>query len=446
MRIVIAGAGHVGMHLVKMFTEDDHDVVVIDNDKEKLEALSAHFDILAIYGTATSLSILEEAEVNKAKLYIAVSNFQETNILSSIIAKKLGAKMTIARIDNEEYLLKENERMLTDLGVDYLIYPEILVSEDVARHLKYPRILKTISFSSGRMYLFTIKITKDSNLEGKTLTALDEFFDNIQARVVALVRNEETIIPHGFDEIQNHDIIYILTDKEGRNKINEKMGIGNQGVNSLMILGGSKIGVNLAKKLEKDYYIKLFEKSQDKSFLIADVLKDTLVINSEARDAGFLKDEGISRTDIFIAVTDNSEINMLSCMLAKKLGVKKTFAEVENTDYLDLIKNTDIDYVVNKKLIAASKIYTFSIDAEVVGMQCFTDTDAQIIEFVVHEKSKVIKKALKDLNFPSQAIIGGIDRNGETLIAVGDTQLQPNDKVIVFCLTGYSEKIAKWFK
>lgn len=446
MRIVIAGAGNVGMHLVKMFTNDNHDVVVIDNQREKLEDLSSHFDIMPLYGSATSLKILQESEVDKAKLYIAVSNFQETNILSCIIAKKLGSAMTIARIDNEEYLTKDNEEMLRNLGVDYLIYPEILASEDIAKHLKYPRILKTISFATGRMFLFTIKVAEDSELNKITLIEFDKLFETVQARAVAIVRNNTTIIPHGNDDIRTDDIVYILSNIEGRDKINEIMGIEKAGVHSIMILGGSKIGVNLAKKLEKDYYIKLFEKSQDKSFLIADELKETLVIHSEARDAGFLMDEGITRTDVFIAVTDNTEINMLSCMLAKKLGVKKTFSEVENTDYLDLIKNTDIDYVINKKLIAASKIYSFSLDAEVVGMQYFTETDAQIIEFVVHEKSKVIKHPLRELNFPEYAIIGGINRNGEIFIAVGDSQIEPNDRVIVFCLPNYTDKIAKWFK
>jgi len=342
MRIVIAGAGNIGMHLIKMFTEDNHDVVVIDNAKEKLEELSAHYDIMSVYGTTTSIKVLEEAEISKTKLFIAVSNFQETNILACIVAKKLGAKMTIARIDNEEYITQENEQMLKNLGVDYLVYPEILASQDISKHLNYPQNLKTISFASGRMFLFTLQVPKNSTIESKTLTELDEFFNYAPARVVVITRQNKTMIPHGYDDIKYGDIVYILTNIKGYNIISEIMDIKKDNVKSLMILGGSKIGVNIAKKLEKDYYVKLFEKSHDKSYHIANILKETLVINSEARSAGFLKDEGITHTDVFVAVTDNSEINVLSCMLAKRLGVKKTFAEIENMDYIDLVKKTDI--------------------------------------------------------------------------------------------------------
>jgi trk system potassium uptake protein TrkA len=446
MRIVIAGAGSVGTHLVKMFTDNNHDVVVIDNDKEKLQEISTHFDVMTIYGNSTSLNVQNEAEVSKSDLFISVSNYQETNILSCVIAKNLGTKKTIARIDNEEYLEGQNEQMLNNLGVDTLVYPEILASEDIARHLRYPKILKTISFALGHLFLFTLRISSDSDLKDKNLSDLNEKFGHILARVVVVQRSDKTIIPHGDDILREGDLVYILTDKEGRDKIMELLGVEKEGVKSVMILGGSKIGVKLAKKLEKEYYVKLFEKSRDKSFLIADELKETLVIHSEARDADFLMDEGISRTDAFIAVTNNSEINMLSCMLAKRLGVKKTFSEVENTDYLELIRNTDIDYVVNKKFIAASKIFTYSIDAEVVGMTYLTETEAEVYEFVIHENSKILKKPLKELDFPKEAIIGGILREDKTIIAVGETQMQPNDRVVVFSLAGQSEKIAKLFK
>lgn len=446
MRIVIAGAGNVGTHLVKMFTESNHDVVIIDNDKEKLHEISTHYDVMSVYGTATSMRILAEAELSKAKLYVAVSNYQETNILSCIIAKKIGAKQTIARIDNREYLETENKEMLLNLGVDSLVYPEILVSDEIANHLRFPGILKSINFASGKLFLFSIKNTHDSDLNYKSIKEIDEAFPNIRSRIIAIHRGKDTIIPRGKDVILPEDIIYIITDKQGKSETQNKIGIGGFDIKNVMILGGSRIGVKLAKKLEKCCYVKLFEKSREKSFLIADKLKDTLVIHSEARDANFLLDEGIGRTDAFIAVTGNSEINMLSCMLAKKLGVKKTYAEVENTDYLELLHNTDIDFVVNKKYFAASKIYAYTMEAEVLSIKFFTDIEAQVFEFVVHQKSRVTKKPLKELDFPQQAIIGGVVRDGEPQIAVGNTHLKPADKVVVFCLPGVVNKVAKWFK
>lgn len=446
MRIIIAGAGRVGTHLVKMFTESNHDVVVIDSDKEKLQEISAHFDAMTIYGNATSMSILNEAEVSRAKLYVAVSNYQETNILSCIIAKKMGAQRTIARIDNREYLDADNELMLTNLGVDSLVYPEIIVSDEIAHHLQYPGILKSVNFASGKLFLFSFRINERSELSMKRLSEIDQSYPNISARIVAIQRGHDTVIPRGKDVVLPEDILYIITNKEGKEFIQQKLGVSGFDVKNVMILGGSRIGVKLAKKLEKCCYVKLFEKSREKCFLIADQVKETLVINSEARDADFLLNEGIGRTDAFIAVTGNSEINMLSCMLAKKLGVKKTYAEVENTDYLELIHKTDIDYVVNKKLIAASKIFTHSVDAEVLSMKFLTDIEAQVFEFVVHEKSKVTKKPLKDLDFPEHAIIGGIVDDDKSEIAIGTSHLKANDKVVVFCLPHVAPKVAKWFK
>ncbi|MBN2891655.1 MAG: Trk system potassium transporter TrkA [Bacteroidales bacterium] len=446
MRIVIAGAGNVGTHLVKMFTDNNHDVVIIDSNRDNLHEIASHYDVMTVFGTASSRQILEEAEIGKAKLFIAVSNYQETNILSAILAKKLGAKQTVARIDNSEYLVEDNEQMLRDLGVDILIYPEILASEEIYNHLKQPGILKTISFASGKLNLYTIRITEKSDLVNKNLSDIAQLFPGVVARIVAIVRESDTIIPRGKDTILLNDILYIITDDKGRTIVSSIIGEHEHDIKNVMILGGSRIGVKVAKLLEKHCYVKLFEKLRDKSFEIADMLKDTLVLNSEARTADFLLDEGIGKTDAFIAVAGNSEINMLSCMLAKKLGVKNTFAEIENIDYFDLAKSSEIDYVVNKKLIAASKIFALVIDAEVLSIQYFTDTQAEILEFVVHNSSKVIRKPIKDLDFPEQAIIGGIVRQEMPFIAVGDTQLLPDDKVVVFCLPGFSSKIAKWFK
>ena len=446
MRIVIAGAGDVGSHLVKMFTESNHDVVIIDDNKEKLQEISAHYDVMTIFGSASSKELLEKAEVRKANLFIAVTNSLEVNILSSIIAKKIGTKQTVARIDNSEYLSEENKNMLKNLGVDSLVYPEILASQEIVSQLENPGVLKTITFASGKLYLFTIRVSKKSELIYNTLEEVNILFPHIVARMVAIQRQSDTIIPRGQDVILPDDIMYIITDCKGKKEISNILNVNTVPIKNVMILGGSRIGIKVAKKIEKNFYVKLFEKSREKSFLIADILKDTLVIHSDARSAEFLRDEGVDRTDAFIAVTGNSEVNILSCMLAKKLGVRKTFAEIENTDYFGLTHNTDINYVLNKKLIAASNIFAYVIDAEVLSVKYFTDTQAQTLEFVVHKNSKITKKTLKNLDFPQQAIIGGVVRGKTPFIAIGDSHLQTDDKVVVFCLPGISEKVAKWFK
>jgi len=446
MRIIISGAGNVGHYLIKMFSERNQDVILIDPDKEKLQEISSHFDVMTIQGSATSFDILKELEIDKTDLFIAVTNYQDTNILSCFLAKKMGVKTTVARVNDDDYMQQQNVELLKNYGVDHLISPELLITEDILKHLKYPNIFKTLSFEKGKLDLISLRIKDNNDFHNKTIIEISEKFSDISARIVAIQRGDETIIPYGKNKIYNDDIIYIITDKNGKDKILNLLGIQKERVKSLMILGGSKIGVNIAKRLENDYYIKLFEKSREKSYEISDQLKNTLVLHSEARDATFLKDEGISRTDTFIAVTDNSEINMLSSMLAKKLGVKKTFAEVENTDYLDIVRNTDIDYIINKKLIAAGKIFAIAFEKDIISMSFLIDTDAEILEFVTHTGAKITGKKLKDTNFPQFAIIGGIMRDNETLIATGNTQIIENDRVIVFALPDKAEQLAKWFK
>ncbi len=446
MKVVIAGVGQVGWYLAKMLNTKDHDVIVIDEDRDKLMEISSTLDLMVIHGSATSIEILNEADIASADLFIAVTQSQEVNIISSILAKKLGAKQTIARIDNNEYVKQGHQNIITELGIDSLVYPEILASNEIVNIIKNPGILKSIEFASGRLVLFSYKIKKDSSVIGKTLIELTKEHADLKARVVAINRRSKTIIPRGNDTIQAGDIIYVLTDKNSLDKVYEVLNIRKFQVTNIMILGGSRIGINTAKALEKCCYVKLFEKDREKSLQIADMLKNTLVINAEARSAEFLIDEGIERVDAFIAVTGNSEINILSSLLAKRLGVKMAIAEVENTDYLELAKSMDLDYIINKKLVAAGHIFAFTIGTKVESVQSFTETDAEVLEFVVKEGAKVTTKPLKDLDFPKGAIIGGGERNGDVYIAVGDTVIQPGDRVVVFALPDVIDKVVKFFK
>ncbi len=446
MKIVIAGAGEVGTYLAKMLNNDRHDIVVIDIDKEKLQNMSSHFDLLTVSGSASSINILKEAHVCTTDLFIAVTERQETNITASILAKKLGAKRTIARVDNKEYIETENNKIIKSLGIDSLVYPEILASNEIISLVKHSGLAKSIEFSSGKLSLFEIKIEKDSPIINLSLKQLIEKYDSVDARIVAINRDDKTIIPRGDNILLENDLVYIVTDKEGVNKIIALLGIKDHELKNVIILGGSRVGVKTARHLEKNCYVKLIEKSQEKGFSIAEELDETLVINDLGTSAEFLISEGIEKTDAFIAVTGNSEINIISCVLAKKLGAKKTIAEVENHDYLTLAKNMGIDIMINKKLIAASHIYSFTINAEVVNVQCFTDTEAEVLEFVVHKNSKITKKELKNIKFPKGAIIGGVVRNNSSFIAIGDSQLAENDKVVVFAMPEVINKVSKLFK
>lgn len=445
MKIVIAGAGSVGMYLIQMLNQAEHDIIVIDHDKEKLITISSHFDILTVNGNSTSIEILKEAKVDECDLFIGLAEMQESNIISCILSKKLGAKKTVARIDNIEYLRKENKEYLFNLGINSLIYPEILASEEILDVIKQPGLNKTVIFASGKLALFIIKVEKDSHHIGKTLIQIAEEYPNLEYRTVAISRGNETIIPWGADILQVNDLLYIITFPESQKKLLEFSGSKNFMAKNIIILGGSRIGFKTAKFLENDYYVKLIEKDKEKSLNLAELLEKTLVINSEGLSAEFMLEEGIQKTEVFIAVTGNSEINILSCLLAKKLGVLKTIAEVENNDYIQLARNMNIDIIINKKLIAASHIYSYTLDAEVENIQCLTITDAEVMEFVAHRNSKITKKTIKDLNFPKNAIIGGVLRGNECFIAKGDTQILEEDRVVVFTLHDGIDKVANFF-
>jgi len=446
MRIVIAGVGEVGMYLTEKLNRGNHDIVIIDPVKDKLTEINTYFDLMAVHGSSTSLTTLQQAEVDKADLFIAVTKAQEANIISAILAKKLGAKKTIARIDNNEYILDEHRKIIIELGIDALVYPEILASNEILNIINNPSILKSIEFADARLTVFSFRIYETMDIAYKSLIEISKKYSYFKARVVAISRDNYTIIPHGADVIKPGDIIFLVAESKDKDKIIEMLKYKKIEIKNVMILGGSRIGIKTAQALGDDFYVKLFEKDRNKSMMLADLLQKTLVIHAEARNADFLIDEGIERVDAFIAVTGNSEINILTSLLAKQLGVKLTIAEVENNDYLALARKMDIDHLINKKLIAASHIFAHTISANVISMQAFTDTKAEVLEFLVPKGAKITKKKLKDLDFPKGAIIGGGERNGETFIAVGDTIIQPGDKVIVFALPEVLDKVTRFFK
>lgn len=446
MKVIIAGAGNVGTYLVEMMVKFEHDVTVIDSDKEKLNDISSHYEITQICGTMTSYDVLKNAKIDECDLFIAVSNSQDSNILACIIAKKFGVKKTIARIDNEEYLEDQNTQMLQKLGIDYLIYPEIILRDEILNYLRFPTMLKNMPIEGGKLFLFSFKVKEDYPFVNKSLVELQKEFPKLSARVVSIFRNGETIIPRGNDKILEEDVLYIITDKTGIELVESSLHMKDKEAKNIMILGGSRIGIKLAQVLQKHCNVKLFEKDKQKSLEIAAFLEETLVLHSEARTADFLLEEGIQNTDVFIAVTGNSELNLISCMLAKKLGVKKTFAEVENTDYLDLISNLDVDYVFNKKYIAASKIFSYAIDPNVINLHFFTDIDANFFEVIVEENAPITKKKIKDINLPHDIIIGGLIRKDYCEIVTGETQILTGDKVVIVTKSDDFDSIISYFK
>ena len=445
MNIVIAGAGAVGTHLAKMLSNEKHDITVIDNDEARLKNVGSSFDILTLQGNATSLGILREAKIKKADLFIAVTQSESVNIASAILARELGAEKTIARIDNQEYLFHLNRELMQKKGIDYMIYPEMIAAREIVGLLSHTGMSDVVDFSGGRLHLYAFRLDDKAPILDKTLTEVTDPDETLEFRAVAITRKGTTIIPRGNEYFRQNDLVYVITNKGGVNNLLRYTGKENIEVRNIMILGGSRIGVRTAQDLGDQHYVKLIEIDREKSYRISNSLDNALVINGDGTNVDLLVQESLSKMDAFIAVTGNSETNILSCLLARKMGVKKTIAEVENMDYIPLAENIGIDTIINKKLIAASRIFRFTMSSEVKSLRCLTGTEAEVLEFTAKADSPVTMKKLRELEFPKDAIIGGVVRGTSSFIANGDTEIKANDRVVVFSLSSVIGSVGKYF-
>ncbi|MEN8227253.1 MAG: Trk system potassium transporter TrkA [Bacteroidota bacterium] len=445
MRIVIAGAGEVGTHLAKMLSSEEHDLVVIDNDVDRLKAVGGALDVLTIEGNANSITHLKESKISKADLFIGVTFSEDVNINSAILSKRLGAKKTIARIDNQEYLLPANKEIFENLGVDYMIYPEKIAAREIVGLLSETGSTEVVEFSGGKLHMYVIRLDPNAPIINKTLRELTPGDNGLEYRAVAITRRGQTLVPSGDDKFESGDLVYVISSKKGLKELYKYSGKKQFEVRDIMILGGSRIGRKTADSLGSQHYVKLIEQDRQKSYKLSNILSNTLVINGDGTDMELLRQEGLDKMDAFIAVTGNSETNILSCLLAKQMGVKRTIAEVENMDYIHLAENIGVDTIINKKLITASRIFRFTMSEEVSSIKCLTGTEAEVMEFQVKPDSAATKGTLAEIDFPREAIVGGVTRGKNAFIAHGDTQIKPYDRVVVFALPGVIYSIGKFF-
>ncbi len=446
MRIIIAGVGDVGLHLAKQLSYESHDIIAIDVDQQKLSYTDSISDILTITGSSTSIKTLEEAQIKKADLFVAVTSSEEVNITSTILAKKLGAKKTIARISNAEYLNPANKINFSELGIDFMIYPEELAALETVRLILRTAATDVLEFENGKLSVLGLKIDKNAPVINKKIVDIAREYQSTDYRIVAIYSNFKTIIPSGNDIFLPNDQIFVITTPGGMETILKLSGKENVKFEKIMILGGSKIGRRVAKLLENSMKIKLIESNEEKSFELADLLENTLVIRGDGRDIDLLAQEGIIDMDAFIAVTEDAETNIISCLMAKHLGVKKAIALVDKADYIPLTQTIGLDSLINKKIIAANNITRFIKKGEVIELVSLEGIDAEVLEFIAKPDSKVTKKKVKELHFPKDAIIGGVIRNDKSFIIVGDSQINENDKVVVFSLPDAVKKIEPFFQ
>lgn len=446
MKIIIAGAGAVGTHLAQLLAKENQDITLIDESEEKLSKVADNVDLLTLNAKPNSIHGLKDAGTKHADLFIAVTPDEMKNITCCMLAHSLGAKKTVARIDNAEYLNPEYKEVFKNFGINSLIFPEILAARDIAENIEHSWVRQWWEVHDGALIMLGIKLRETAeilNIPLKSLCGPDTCY-----HIVAIKRGDETIIPNGETTLQLNDVAYFMTTKKHIEFIRKIVGKEEyEDVENVMIMGGGRTAFHTALFTADHMDVKIIESDAQRCIELNETLtnNEAMVIHGDARDSSLLLAEGIQRTQAFVALTRQSESNILACLTAKRLGVRKTVALVDNLEYVSMAEKLDIGTIINKKTIAASHIYQMMLDSDVTNVKCLTVADADVAEFEVKEGAKVTRKPVKDLGLPSGVTIGGLVRNGEGMQVNGMTQIQAGDSVVVFCQNMFIKKLDKYF-
>ena len=444
MKIVIAGAGEVGSYLAKTLSGNGHDITVIDPELRLLNELATQADIIPVEGDLTTFATLRKASVRKCDLFIAVNNVENDNVLSAIMAKQLGAKKSIARIDNNEYLEPNNKEVFINMGIDYLLYPEKAAADEVVKLLGHASSSEFVDFANGRLVLLVFRLEPNSPLVGRELVSFNND-ETLSFRTVAISRDGNTIIPHASDTFMVGDVVYVISRRDSADEVMSYSGRSDVTVKNVMILGGSRVGVQIARAIQDSMNVKLIDYNAEKAYRLAEQLDKTIIINEDGRNTEVMIEEGLSTVDVFIAVTGRSETNILAAMLAKRVGAKKVIAEVENLNYIYLADSVGVDTIVNKKMVTSSNVSRFTMPTDVLAVKYLMGSNAEVLEFIVKPNSPATKAPIAKLGIPSDAIIGGVVRGEKAFIAVGTTEIRAYDRVVVFAMPSAATTIGTFF-
>ena len=447
MKIIIAGAYAIGSHLAKLLSRNNQDIVLIDDDEQRLENISSDYDILTMHASPTSLAALKNAGAADANLYIAVTPDENLNMNSCVMAKAIGAKKPVAKVNNYEFVEPEMAKFYEKLGIDSLIYPENLAAYDIVNGLKMSWVRQRWDVHGGALVMLGIKLRETCEILDRPLKELCK--PDSPYYIVAIRRDGDTIIPGGNDVLKMYDLVYFMVTKQYIPYVRKIVGKEHYvDVKNVMIMGGGDTAVRALKNMPEYMNVKLMEHDVERCDILNDQIDDprVMVINGDGRDLQLLNEEGIHTTQAFVALTSNAETNILACLTAKRMGVRKTVAAVENLDYVNMAVSLDIGTIINKKAIAASHIYQMMLDAEVNNVRFLMTANADVAEFTAHPESKVTKKRVFELGLPKGATIGGLVRNGEGHLVSGGTQIEAGDIVVVFCYNVRMEKLEKFFK
>lgn len=443
MKIVIAGAGEVGTHLAKMLSNEDQDIILLDNNQARLDVIDSNYNLMTWNGSTSSFDSLRDVGVADADLYIAVTPYETKNITSSAIAKRLGARKTVARIDNSEFLISDNRSVLRDIGVDHLIYPENLAAQEIAMALRHNWARYWGELHEGALLLIGVKLHGDSPMIDCKLKDLPVTTHDFH--VAAIKRNNETIIPGGNDEIKRDDIVYFITTPPYIQEVRDICGKKKRVIKKILAVGGSPITRRFANLYNEEFHIKIIDSDRDNCEAMATMLPNCEIVCGDALDIEVLRENNIYQYDAFMALTDSSETNILSCLTAKEFGVPKTIADVENLQFLSQAENLNIGTTINKKLLASSHIYQILLDADETNSRFLALADAEVAEIYVKKNARITKAPVKDLRLPFGMTLAALVRGNDISLVSGNSHIQEGDYVVVFSLSGTIKKIEKWF-
>ncbi len=448
MRIIIAGAGAVGTHLAKLLSNENHNITVIDESAEKTEALTqaGNYDLITFNNPPTSIMALKEAGVSQTDLFIAVTPDETRNITCCILAHSLGARKTVARVDNAEYMQRQHTEFFQQLGIDSLIYPEQLAAKEIIEGLKRSWVRQYWEVHDGALVMLGIKLRDTAKVLDIALRDLCP--PDSPYHIVAIKRGNDTIIPNGRHTLLLGDIAYFMTTKKYIPYIRELVGKEDYAdVKNTLIMGGGRTTVHVSHQKPDYMSMKIIEQNPERCARLNDLVDsdEIMIIQGDGRDTQLLLDEGIRDTQAFCALTPETETNILACLAAKRMGVRKTIALCENTDYVDMAEKLDIGTIINKKTIAASHIYQMMLDADVNNMKCLNVANADVAEFIASEDSPITKSPIRHIKLPEGVTLGGLVRGGVGHPINGDTVIQPGDSVVTFCRSGYIKRLDPLF-
>ncbi|MCF0209822.1 MAG: Trk system potassium transporter TrkA [Bacteroidales bacterium] len=445
MDIIISGDGEVGFHLAKTLSKIQHNITVVDPHSELLKLLQTDNDLLTIAGNSTSISILKEAGVEKCDLLISVLKEESVNLLTCMLGKQLGADRTIARVSSIEYLNDENRQLFKSLGIDEMVCPERIAAKEITNLLTRNTATEVFDFSNGKLSIYMTRIDSDAVFVDKTIAETAQLYPQMEARIVCIIRHGQTIIPNGNDYYRKGDFVYLLVKPEGLELVKQLFKKQDFQVRNAMIIGGGRIGRRAALNLEDIMKIKLVEQDKERCLRLVEDFDSVMVINGNGSDISLLLDEGLQDMDAFIATTNSTETNILSCLHARRQGVKKTIALVENINYIDVSQDIGIDTIINKKLITASYIARFTLQGDVTSSKWLSGIDAEVFEVIVKENAPATKDIIMKLKIPEGVSIGGVIRQDTAFIARGNTEIKAGDKVVVFSIPSAANKVMKLF-